>query len=98
MSEPTGPPEFPTPATIGGPPSADELYEWLMADALVLRDTLARIRNRWLFVRSLGEEYVGPPWVMFNLMSTIAEVYYGTGTQPQPYNFDEKLAEARRGQ
>jgi hypothetical protein len=79
-------------------PSIEQMLEWLQADAITFRDAAARIRNRWAFIRLLGEGRV-PPDIFrdFNLLSTCAAVYFGTENQPQAYPFDEALAGARRG-
>jgi hypothetical protein len=81
------------------PPGPAELAGWLQGDALTLRDACQRILNRWPFIRTLGPDVVGADVFRdFNYLATVAGVYYGTEAQPEPWNFDGALANARRGQ
>jgi hypothetical protein len=79
-------------------PSQQELLEWLQADAITLRDACQRVRNRWAFIVLLGDTHVeSETFRMFNLMSTVAGVYFGSEAQPAAFPFDQALGAARRG-
>lgn len=83
---------------LSQPPGPEELAGWLQQDAVMLRDTCARIINRWSFIRSLGEEVTGEAlFRQYNYLATPAQVYYGQAAQPEEFNFDDALGSSRRG-
>jgi hypothetical protein len=96
--------------TVGHQPDADELNRYLAADAQGLRDAMVNIAKRWSLVKELGEAGLqAPPYSMSpedataffeaaNHMQTVYGVYYGQIGQPDPFDFDDSLAEVRGGQ
>jgi len=94
----------------GHQPDADELNRNVAADAVGLRDAMLAILKRWSLIGKLGEAgLAAPPYNMdpdtahdlfeaANHMQTVTAVYYGEAAQPDPFDFDDSLAEVRGGQ
>jgi hypothetical protein len=75
-------------------PNWDDL---LQADAIAVRDALATIGRRWQFVGTNPPGVSQTAYNGYELLNTVAQIYLGLINQPQPYNFDNATAPARRG-
>jgi hypothetical protein len=74
------------------------LESQLQADAIAVRDSLDGIMRRFSWIKLLGEDNVGSDlFHAYSYLETVARVYYGLAVQPSAFNFDDRLAAARRG-
>ena len=78
--------------------------------AVQLRDACRQILQEWSYVNRLGVAGLeAAPYSMdsvsaqalfdaYNYLQTVANIYYGTAAQPDPFDFDDALALIRGGQ
>lgn len=94
---------------VGIQPDAASLNAQLANNAIGLRATADSIRRLWAYVGPLGAERLeGEPWNMdpddaadyygkLSHLQAVAAIYFGTGAQAQPFDYDAELAPVRGG-
>jgi hypothetical protein len=90
---------------VGNPVDVGGLNARLGDAAVSLRAAMEEILTLWSFVQPTGEaglEALGfsaqdatAYFSAANYMQTVASLYFGTGTQPDTFNFDSALALVR---
>jgi hypothetical protein len=78
-------------------PSPALLADTLQADAVMVRDAMRRVLNRWQYVEALGREAVGEQTFDWYVpLAYLAMAYYGQHDLEQQ-DYDGRLIAARRG-
>jgi hypothetical protein len=78
-------------------PDVAALWAALQSDAVAFRDAAYAVVKRWQYVQLIQADLPEDLFRQFNVLSTIALIYYGRAGTDEPYDFDEELARARRG-
>jgi hypothetical protein len=79
------------------PPTGPELENWLQGDAVLVREAMRRVLNRWQYLEALGREAVGEQtFDLYVPLAYLAMAYFGTHDLEQQ-DYDARLIAARRG-
>lgn len=96
--------------SVGKVPSLAELNAMLAGDAQAVENVMTGVLRRWGLVEDIGVDgLMAEPYNMpqadaetmfanFNYLATVAGVWYGTGAQPDPFDFSDATAKVRGGQ
>ena|SRR6266576_78886 len=97
--------------SVGATTSSDQANNILTSLASRMQDVMADVVELWNWIATLGANDVAQKaglvaigfssqdadtfWTKANNMFAVAQVYYGLGTQPAPFDFDNALAGVR---
>lgn len=97
--------------SVGAATSSDQANNILTALAKRAHDDMADVVKLWNWIATLGADQAAQQaalvtlgfssadaaafWTKANNLFAVAQVYYGLGTQPSAFNFDNALAGVR---